>query len=103
MATATEQLDCLKNLPENWDGYGAAVPEPDVVDLAKGIAALIDAALRKSTAGSQTLHVTPTRVGGILIDWEDAANEHEIDIGPDASLGFLHRDKTTGETVTQRL
>ena len=103
MATALEQLESMKCLQENWDGYDAAVPQPDIVDLAKGIAGLIDATLRKSTTGPQSLQVTPTRIGGILIEWEDTAAEHEIDVGPDASLGFLHRDKATGDIVTRMI
>ena len=33
MATPVEQLDLMLNLTENWDGYGAAPPVPEVIEL----------------------------------------------------------------------
>ncbi len=34
MATMIEQLEAMRRLAENWDGYGAAAPRSDVIDLA---------------------------------------------------------------------
>ncbi|MBI2808432.1 MAG: hypothetical protein HYX68_25885 [Planctomycetes bacterium] len=103
MAATTEQLEAIKRLDENWDGYGAAAPAPGAVDVASALAGLIDAALRKSFSGARTLHASPTRIGGILLEWEDHATEHEIEITPDGSLGFLHRNKATGEIATRKI
>src|SRR5437588_12870474 len=89
MATLIEQLEAMRHLPENWDGYGAAAPQADLIDLAKEFTELIDAMLRKSSEPC-VLHVSPTRVGGILIDWEDRAMQHEVELNPDSSIGFLH-------------
>src|SRR5438270_4580908 len=96
MATPIEQLEAMRRLGENWDGYGAAAPQANLIDLAQEFTGLIEAMLRKSTTGPVLLHVSPTRVGGILIDWEDRSREHEVELNPDRSIGFLHRDKATG-------
>lgn len=98
MTTPIEQLEAMRRLQEGWDGYGAAAPQTAVIDLAGEFVALV-AAMMKSAAASQSIpvHVTPTRVGGVLIDWQDALMQHEIDIAPDRSLSFLHLNKATGQ------
>lgn len=68
--------------------------------LARGIAGLLDIGHRSSASA---LQVSPTRIGGVLIEWENPAMEHEIEISPDASIGFLHRDKTTGQIQTRKI
>jgi hypothetical protein len=96
MVTPIEQLETMRCLAENWDGYGAAAPQAKLIELAKEFVGLIEAMLRKSTADSGLVHVSPTRVGGILIDWEDRSMQHEVELNPDCSVGFLHFDKANG-------
>jgi hypothetical protein len=103
MATPIDQLAAMRNLRENWDGYGAAVPQRNLIDLAQEFISLIEAMLRKSTAEPGLLHVSPTRIGGILIDWEDRSMQHEVELNPDASIGFLHLNKTTGSIQTRKV
>jgi hypothetical protein len=95
MATLNEQLDSMRRLAENWDGYGAASPQANVIDLAQEFVGLLEAVFRKSPSGATILHVSPTRIGGVLIDWEDNSREHEIEINPDRSIGFLHVNKAS--------
>jgi len=102
MATPSEQLQAMRQLGEDWDGYGAAAPQAAAIDLAQEFTALLETMLRKSPSQSGVLHVSPTRVGGILIEWEDGARQHEIDLHPDRSIGFLHLDKTTGQIETRK-
>lgn len=94
MATPLEQLDAMRNLEENWDGYGAAVPVPEAIELAKEFVGLL-ASLRGGTDALAGVFVSPGRDGGVLIEWDDASSEHELEINPDGSLGFLHTDKLT--------
>jgi len=103
MATPIEQLEAMRRLEENWDGYGAAAPRAEVIDLAQDFTCLIDAILRKSGTIPAALHVSPTRVGGVLIDWEDDARQHEIELNPDGSVAFLHLNKETGQIKTRSL
>jgi hypothetical protein len=103
MTTAKEQLQALRSVPENWDGYGAAAPLANVVDLADEFVAFIDAVLRKSASGPGSLQASPTRVGGVLIEWEDGTMEHEVEINPDGSMGFLHTNKTTGQIAARKI
>jgi hypothetical protein len=102
VASPNEQLEAMRRLAENWDGYGAAVPSATVVDLAEGLMALVEMMLKRVSKDSPPLHVSPTRNGGILIEWEERAMQHEIEINPDRSIGFLHLDKTTGQIETRK-
>jgi hypothetical protein len=102
MATPNEQLQAMRRLEENWDGYFAAAPQASAIDLAQEFASLIEAMLSKSAAGPSVLHVSPTRIGGVLIEWEGPSMQHELEINPDHSIGFLHLDKATGQIETRR-
>lgn len=102
MATPIEQLEAMRRLEENWDGYGAAAPQANLIELAKEFTGLIEAMLRKSSTEPRVLHVSPTRVGGILIDWEDRSMQHEVELNPDSSIGFLHLNKATGSIQTRK-
>lgn len=103
MATLVEQLEAMRALNENWDGYGAAAPEGVVLDLAREFVRLIEALLRRRGAFPGNLYASPTRTGGVLIEWEDGGTEHEVEINPDQSFSFLHLNKTTGHVETRKL
>jgi hypothetical protein len=94
MATPHQQLDAMRALTDNWDGYDAARPLHTVIELGHEFVALIEAVLRSP---SQPVNVSPTRAGGVLIEWAIANTEHEIQINSDRSIDFLHRDRTSGE------
>ena len=101
MPTPHEQLESMRNLRENWDGYGAAAPSDAVLDFAQVFVGFLEAAINKSSLGARTLHVSPTRVGGVLVEWDDTAMEHEVEIDPDLCLSFLHLQKATGQITTR--
>jgi hypothetical protein len=103
MATPDTQLQAMRLLGENWDGYGAAAPQTHIIDLAREFAALIEALLRKRAVAPCALYVSPTRTGGVLIEWEDDAVQHEVEIHPDQSFAFLHLNKATGHIETRKL
>lgn len=100
MATPLEQLDLMLNLTENWDGYGGAPPTPEVIELAKEFVGLL-VAFRGRANRFEGIFVTPGRAGGVLVEWDEPGYEHEVEINPDGSLGFLHTDLATGQ-MTER-
>lgn len=100
MAAAGEQLEAMRKLSENWDGYGAAPPRHDLIDLAQELVALLMAG-RGNGVHPPTVHVAPTRIGGVLLEWEDGVREHEVEINPDGSISFLHTTKATQEMETR--
>jgi hypothetical protein len=102
MANPLEQLEAMRGLGENWDGYHAAAPQANAIDLAQEFAGLLEAMLKKSASSPRVLHVTPTRLGGVLIELEDGSLEHETEINPDLSIGYLHRNKATGHIETRK-
>ncbi len=103
MATAIEQLEAMRRLGENWDGYGGASPRPEAIVLAQAFVGFIEAAMRGGRSPREaTLHASPTRIGGVLIEWDDGLVEHEADFAPDGSIGFLHLNKQTKQIETRK-
>lgn len=100
-ATPIEELEAMRNLAENWDGYGAAAPSAAAIDLAEELVRLFEA-MSKQAPNPCVFHVSPTRTGGVLIEWEDRAMQHEVEISPDRSISFLHLDKTTRQIETRK-
>ncbi len=100
MSTVIQQLDAMRGVGENWDGYHAAAPCAAAIDLALDFVRLIEAVRRGSRA--LPLHVGPTPPGGVLIDWEDDQKEHEIEISPDGAIEFLHTNKTTKQIDSRK-
>lgn len=94
MGTVTEQLEALRDLPENWDGYGAARPAPGPIDVAIGF-------LRR--CGAQRAipqpHVAPTRTGGVLLEWEQGPHQLEIQFDDEQRGSFVYVNRQTGETA----
>lgn len=102
MTRLTQQLEAMRRLPENWDGVGAAAPDKGAVDLAHDFVSFLEVALRKARDTFAGLHVSPTHLGGVLIQWEDPVLAHEVEINPDQSISFLHQEKATGQIATRR-
>jgi hypothetical protein len=102
MTTPLEQLKAMRSLEENWDGYGAAPPRADLIDLASEFVHFMQALRRQSSTYQQIL-ASPTRTGGVLLEWDDDQREHEVEFNPDGSLGFLHVNKLTGEMETRHV
>jgi len=99
MATPLEQLDAMRNLASNWDGYNADAPDHAVLELAKEFVELLARFRPHDPFGG--VFVSPGRAGGVLVEWSDSKFEHEVEIEPDGSWGFLHTDKATG-AMTER-
>lgn len=102
MATVLEQLDAMRRVGENWDGYGAAAPLASCVEVAREFVALLESLRRNGRQEESAIHVSPTRLGGVLIEWQDATKEHEAEIQPDGGIEFLHVTKATREMETQQ-
>ncbi|HVA47971.1 MAG TPA: hypothetical protein VNH11_16495 [Pirellulales bacterium] len=60
MATPDAQIQAMRQLGDNWDGYGATAPRAHVIDLAREFVALVEIALGKREAAPDSLHVSPT-------------------------------------------
>jgi hypothetical protein len=94
MATTVEQLEAMRKLAENWDGYGGAAPLLEVIDRARAFVGRMEA------AEAEELYVSPTRIGGVLIEWEDGVIDHEIEFDPDGSIHSLRFNRETKQIET---
>lgn len=101
MATLTEQLDLMLNLKPNWDGYGADPIQPEVIEVAKEFVGVLHALLGRG-GDEAGMFVTPGRDGGVVVEWEDANSEYEMNFDPDGAMEFLEENKLTGVMMTER-
>lgn len=63
MTPPDEQLGLMLALGDNWGGYGAAPPRPDVIEFAQEFVRLLMA-----IRGRDNLFVSPGRDGGVGIE-----------------------------------
>jgi hypothetical protein len=93
------QLQAMRSLPANWDGYGADPPSPEVLDYG---GQFLDVFLRRAAQANSgradfPLYVAPARDGGLFVQIELSPIELEVEIDPDLSVGFLRTNTATGE------
>jgi len=91
-ADALSQLDRLLELPPNWDSYNADPPSADAAASARGLVL----ALGQSWDLPAPL-VSPTRTGGVLLEWASGSKELEIEIVSRDAASFVFTDDYTGE------
>ncbi|MBY0230386.1 MAG: hypothetical protein K2W96_13970 [Gemmataceae bacterium] len=95
MATVLEQLEAMRSVPENWDGYGAAAPRGDIIESA--------IEFWRSLQGRPALrdpYVTPTRIGGVLFDWEHGPHQLEVEFEGGSKAVFVYLNRETDESAT---
>jgi hypothetical protein len=88
-----DYLDSLRSLKENWDGYGAAAPDPEILMSA--------ASMLTSYAcegGIPVPSLSPTRTGGILFDWVASVHELEVELVTKTAASYVYFNTQTGVT-----
>src|SRR5437016_1074070 len=95
MATPIEQLEAMRGLSENWDGYGGAAPRAEAIDSAIRF-------LREWSPAHALPEpfVTPTRAGGALLAWEQGPHQFEVEFDAAEEASFVYLNRETGETAT---
>ncbi|WP_171474382.1 hypothetical protein [Frigoriglobus tundricola] len=88
---ATPRARCGSSLDSN--SYHAECVCPEVLELAKESVGLLTAF--RGADPLWAIHVSPGRAGGVLIEWADARSEHELELEPDGTWGFLHTERVT--------
>jgi hypothetical protein len=82
-----KQLDAISTLPENWDSYGAAPPDAEILASARRL--LLSLA---SSADVPKPHVNPTPDGGVQFDWERGSRYFELDVVSPDTAQYLYAD-----------
>lgn len=90
-ATALRKLDKLKNLPEDWDSYGADPINPIAIAKAKSIITSVMIAFGDIVGNVVRLtDVIPIADGGVQLEWIGPHAELEIEISPNGNIGLLY-------------
>ncbi len=90
-ATALRKLEELKNLPEDWDSYGADPISPNAIAKAKSIITSVMIAFGGIIGNVvQLSDVIPIADGGVQLEWVGPHAELEIEISPNGNIGLLY-------------
>ena len=76
-------LDSLRTLAPNWDGYGAPVIDPAVIDAAKSFIARLPENLVSRP------HVVPMSNGTLQLEWHDGPKSLELEFESPSSIRYL--------------
>jgi hypothetical protein len=95
MAAVIDQLEAMRHLPENWDGYGGAPPSAEAID-----AALTFLRYCQAQMAVPDPYVTPTRAGGVLLEWEQGPHQLEVEFDGAMSGSFVYLNRESGEIAT---
>jgi hypothetical protein len=85
-----ERFAALRDLPANWNGYGAAVLDSDTINRAAGIlASLVDQTTPEPS-------VVPAVTGGVQIEWHTLKADLEMEFQPSGETDLLFTDVASG-------
>jgi hypothetical protein len=80
---AQSALDSLRVLAPNWDGYGAPVIDPAVIEAAKSFIARLPESL---VSGPR---VVPMSNGSLQLEWNDGPKSLELEFESPSSIRYL--------------
>lgn len=85
------RLAVLRQLPQDWNGYGAAPLNADTVNRAAGVlASLTDHSTPEPS-------IVPAVRGGVQIEWHTMVGDLEIEFRPSGGTQVLFSEATTGQ------
>ena len=99
MATPFEQLEAMRSVAANWDGYDADPPQADAIDEA----AAFLLRMARSHPEMANPYVTPTRDGGALFAWDFGPHSLEVHFDPAAvgiEVSFVYLNTETKDTAS---
>lgn len=87
-----KQLDAIASLPEGWDSYGAAAPNPTWINGARNLVECLSQA-----PGVPKPFVNPTRNGGVQFEWEAGERYFELEVVAERAATYYWRDHSKAE------
>jgi len=87
-----QRLEGFRQLPDNWDSYGASRITDEAIEKGKSILAFMAAA-----GIAEELFVAPSPSGGIQIEWGSPGGEVELEIPPTGVPMTYYSVETTAE------
>jgi hypothetical protein len=90
-----KQLEAIAALPEGWDSYGGASPDPRLVWAAQSLIECLAQA-----PGLPQPHVNPTPSGGVQFEWEVGDRYFEVEVVAERAATYLYCDDAAGVEET---
>jgi hypothetical protein len=102
MATIFEQLEAMRTVPENWDGYGGLPPRGDAIDEAATYFRRLSVAYPNLPAP----YVTPTPDAGVLFAWDNGPHSLELHFDAEPKgivVEFVYLNTVTDDSAAGKL
>jgi len=89
--SAMKKLDELKNLPEDWDSYGADPISLHAIEVAKSVITSVMKAFG-GIIGTvvQLTDIIPLADGGVQLEWVGPHDKLEVEISPNGTISHLY-------------
>ena len=91
-------LQGLRQVKENWDGYHADAPRPEMIEAASDF---IRALAERLPIAEPNAY--PTRTGGVQFAWEHGPHQVEVEFDPEGPNSFLYLNAETDEGIEKPL
>lgn len=102
LLAAARQIKALKQLPPDWDSYGARSVQAGALEAADTVLRLLsDVAFERPDSVLVPYHIAPSADGGLQIEWRNHDRFFELWIDPHGSLSAL-TGSGTGELVERQ-
>lgn len=99
MATPYEQLEAMRTVPDNWDGYGGFAPKPEAIDSAIHFYRQVE-----TIRNLPIPYLGPTPNGGVQFDWDDGPHHLEVAFEPERNgtlkAEFLYDNTLSGDVIS---
>lgn len=92
------QFEPIWQLTENWDGYGATTPDPALVKIAMSTLACLKAGYHAAKP-----FISPTRSGGVCMEWEEKNHYFEITVESSTYGTYLYKNMETSDVWKGRI
>ncbi len=91
VASVQMDLDALSSLAPNWDGYGAPVIDPKIIQAAKQFIATLPDNLAFRP------RIVPTSNGSLQMEWHEGPKTLELEFESPRSIRYLQWNPPKGE------
>ena len=98
LSPAKTFLEGLIAIEKNWDGYGAASTQPDILCSAIDLLGVL-----ASKLGVKAPEISPTRTGGVIFEWESDGHELEIQLVSSDAASYVYSNMSEGSMCSGAL
>lgn len=102
LLVATQKVDEIAQLPDDWDSYGALRPSGTAISMAHKLVVQLWTELGDTVdEAAVPWTIAPLADGGVQLEWRGSGGAVEVEIDPNGSLNYLreHDEDVVAQTA----